>query len=164
MIDLTVNHTSPDDKDQDAETLAKHNKAVWDATRTQLQDPKAPLADDVLTFLLKVVHQTSDEPGDTVMDPLWLNIEDDHIPVNLHRIWDSDSRIYVPLHHVEGNSKHWTLAEFIPRIEQIFHYDSMQSDDRDTRTEMSLARKLGESRPFKFGPCVSSPSQTFDRH
>lgn len=174
MIDLTVNHTSPEDKDQDAETLAKHNKAVWDATRTQLRDPKASLTDEVLTFLLKVVRQTSDAPEATVMDPLWLNLEDDHIPVNLPRIWESLYIVYVPLHHVEGKTKHWSLLEFRPHrkeilefrsdTKEIYHYDSMYSRDRDTRTKTSLARKLGEHRPFTFIPYVSCPSQTCDSY
>ncbi|RFN45226.1 sentrin sumo-specific [Fusarium flagelliforme] len=168
VIDLTVNHTSPEDKDQDAETLAKHNKAAWDATRTQLQDPKAPLTDEVLTFLLKVVHQTSDAPGATVMDPSWLNLEDDHIPVDLHRIWESTSTVYVPLHHVEGKNKHWSLLEFQPHrkeilefrsdSKEIWHHDSMHSYDRDTRIKTSLARKLGESRPFRLSP-YDAPQQ-----
>ncbi|KAH7184761.1 uncharacterized protein B0J16DRAFT_398229 [Fusarium flagelliforme] len=162
VIDLTVNHTSREDKDQDAETLAKHNKAVWDATRTQLQDPKAPLTDEILTFLLKVVRQTSDSPEATVMDPLWLNLEDDHIPVDLHRFWESTSTVCVPLHHVEGKTKHWSLLEFQPHRKEIlefrsdsketWHHDSMHSYDRDTRIKTSLARKLGESRPFTLSP------------
>ncbi|KAJ4026429.1 hypothetical protein NW752_001372 [Fusarium irregulare] len=84
VIDLTVDHTSPEDKEQDAETLAKHNKAVWDAIRTQLRDPEASLTDEVLAFCLKVVRQTSDAPEATVMDPLWLNLQDDHIPPIVH--------------------------------------------------------------------------------
>ncbi|CAG7558346.1 unnamed protein product [Fusarium equiseti] len=168
LIDLTFNHTSPEDKDQDAEMLSKHNKTVWDATRTQLRDPKAPLTDEVLAFLLKVVHQTSDAPEATVMDPLWLNLEDDHIPVDLHRIWESSSTVYVPLHHVEGKTKHWSLLEFRPHrkeilefrsdSKEIWHHDSMHSYDRDTSIKTSLARKLGESRPFTLSP-YDAPQQ-----
>ena len=174
MIDLTVDHTSPEDKDQDAEELAKHNKVVWDATRTQLRDPKAPLTDEVLAFCLKVVRQTSDAPDATVMDPLWLNLDDDHIPVDLHKIWDSCSTVYVPLHHVEGKTKHWSLLELPPHRKEvlefridpkhIWHHDSMHSYDRDTRIKTSLASKLGGSRPFTFSPYVGCPSQTFDSH
>ncbi|KAJ4127818.1 hypothetical protein NW768_008094 [Fusarium equiseti] len=159
VVDLIFDHTSPEDTEQDAETLTNHNKAVWDATRTQLQDPKAPLTDEVLAFLLKVIHQTSDAPKVIVMDPLWLNLEDDHIPVDLNRIWESDSTVYVPLHHVEGKTKHWTLVKFPPHRLWIWHYDSMQSYDRNTRTRTLLARKLGESRPFTL--CThSAPQQT----
>lgn len=172
MIDLTVDHTSPEDKEQDAETLAKHNKAVWDATKTQLRDPEASLTDEVLAFCLKVVRQTSDAPEATVMDPLWLNLQDDHIPVNLHRIWDSVSTIYVPLHHEEGKTKHWSLLELRPHrteilefrteTKQIWHHDSMHSYNRDNRIKKLLAKKLGESRHFILSPYASSPSQTFN--
>ncbi|RBR08451.1 uncharacterized protein FIESC28_10251 [Fusarium coffeatum] len=154
VIDLTVDPTSPEDKDQDAETLSKHNKAVWDATRAQLRDLKASLTDEVLAFCLKVVRQTSDAPEATVMDPLWLNLDDDHIPVDLHRVWESTSTVYVPLHHVEGKTNHWSLLELSPhkKARDICHYDSMHSYDRDIRIKTSLARKLGESLPFVFSP------------
>ncbi|KAF5699202.1 Sentrin sumo-specific [Fusarium mundagurra] len=110
----------------------------------QLQDPSAQLTDDVLNLLLQYITRTSRTPGAKVLDPLYIQVDNQEShqpPAGFARVSESNEVIYIPLHH-KRQGGHWSLAVLRPKQACIEHYDSLHSRQRESRIQICFESML----------------------